>query len=232
MKTKSKILTSLLLSICLVFSSIIIVSSEAIPEIIVENFTIEDDGSFEVYGYIKGAPNQGVDGHQVTFLLSTVEPSKITTTLANQQIAYIDQRGTSNNAEFYFTGKIRSGFLDKKIYLNMKSDADTELFTQVREINPDNFSLNTIEKNSVIYGVDVYKLTSNYLTAKYVADSFVEGGNKIYYKLGRHWYDLLNKDATDSSYLVPENAVDYETVMLKLPLRHYYCNNEILDFKK
>lgn len=232
MRTKGRILTSLLLSICLLFSSMIVVSSAGTAEIIVENYTIEADGTFEVYGYIKNAANEGVNGHQVTFLLTTCETSKLTDANANAQIAYIDQRGTSNNAEFYFTGKIRDGFLNKNIYLNMNSDADTQLYTQLKEINPDDFSLNTIEKNSVIYGLDVYKLTSNYLTARYVADSFVNGGNKIYYKLGKHWYDLLNEDATDSSYLVPENAVDYDSVMLKLPLRYYYCNNEILDFKK
>lgn len=232
MRTKCRILTSLLLSICLLFSSMIIVSSSGTPEIIVENYTIEADGTFEIYGYIKNAANESVNGHQITFLLTTCEISKLTEADANAQIAYVDRRGTSNNAEFYLTGKIRNEFLNKDIYLSMNSDANTQLYTQLKEINPDDFSLNNIEKNSVIYGLDVYKLTSNYLTAKYVADSFANGGNKIYYKLGKHWYDLLNEDATDSSYLVPENAVDYYSVMLKLPLRYYYCDNEILDFKK
>lgn len=229
MRRLGKISTSILLSLMLILSSFSVTVSAATAEIVVQTFTISETGSVEVYGYIDGAPIIS-GGYQVTFLL--VEGSDwnaLNSNNAGEIIAYIDQQGTSNNNSFLFKCQIADKFLGKTLTLGMNSNADTELFKETIDANESEFSLKTIANNDVIYGADAYQLTSPQLTARNVADSLVYGGNKIYYKLGNEWYDLLDEDAVDNSYLVPNNKVNYSD-MQDMSLRYYYKGDDRLTF--
>ena len=76
--------------------------------------------------------------------------------------------------------------------------------------------------------VSLYTPDSVYLTGTYVADSIVNGGNVIYYKLGDKYYDLLDENATSNAYLVAENAMASAEVN-KIKLRYYYQTARRVD---
>lgn len=230
MKKFKRVLTSLLLSITLLLTSSTFPVYAATNEIIVETFSISETGYVEVYGYISGVSEPDV---QVTFLLvqgtslNAVNNSSDLTDI----VAYIDQQGTSNNGSFLFKCQINEKFLGKTLTLGMNSSADTDLFTETVNANAKEFSLRSIANNDVIYGLDAYQLTSSQLTARNVADSLTYGGNKIFYKLGNNWYNLLDERATDNSFLVSANKTAYSE-MEQLDLRYYYKGQDRLTFEE
>lgn len=238
MKNFKKIVSCALISVLMLVSVFTFpVSAASTARIVIQTCTISETGAVEVYGYIANTTN---DSHEVTFLL--LEGDKWSTAINNitkvkdgfTNIAYIDQKTTGNNQSFLFKCQVNEKFLGKNLVLGMNSNADTDMFnatltSDIKKVN--NFSLMSIANNDVIYGLDAYTLTSKNLTARNVADSIVYGGNKIYYKIGNNWYDLLDEKATDNSYLVEKNKVDF-SAMEKLNLRYYYVGEEKLIFKK
>lgn len=237
MKNFKKIVSCTLITILMLVSVFTFPVSAATARIVIQTCTISETGAVEVYGYITNTTN---DSHEVTFLLLEGDNWNTAITKISEvkngttNIAYIDQKTTSNNQSFLFKFQVNERFLGKKLVLGMNSNADAAMFntTLTSDIkNVDNFSLMSIANNDVIYGLDAYTLTSKNLTARNVADSIVYGGNKIYYKIGNNWYDLLDEKATDNSYLVEKNKVDF-SAMEKLNLRYYYVGEEKLIFKK
>lgn len=238
MKNFKKIISCALISVLMLVSVFTFpISAANTARIVIQTCTISETGAVEVYGYIANTTN---DSHEVTFLL--LEGNDWSTAVNNMtkvkdgftNIAYIDQKTTGNNQSFLFKCQINKRFLGKKLILGMNSNADTALFNTTLTSNikdVDNFSLMSIANNDVIYGLDAYALTSKNLTARNVADSIVFGGNKIYYKIGNNWYNLLDEKAIDNSYLVEKNKVDF-SAMEKLNLRYYYIGEERLIFKK
>ena len=89
-------------------------------------------------------------------------------------------------------------------------------------------NVHNISNGSVIYGADAYTPDSVYLAGTYVADSIVNGGNRIYYKFGDKYYDLLDENATSNAYLVAENAMPSAEVN-KIKLRYYYQTARRVD---
>ena len=232
---KLSISTLLIFSLLLGFCTFNV--SSATQEIVVKTFSISETGSVEVYGYIKNVPT--TESHQITILLikgSESDLSKITSSNANDVIAYIDQKEAGNNCSFLFKFQLNEKFLTTEnltsdFTLTINSDTQAEAYHETINISNLEFSLRTISNNDVIYGLDAYSLLSSGLTAKNVADSIVYGGNQIYYKLGNVWYNLLDEKATDSSYLVAKNAVS-DTIMENLILRYYYKGQYKLNFVK
>ena len=230
MKRFKKILTSLFLSVALLLSTSVFPVQAAANEIILETLIVTETGYVEVYGYIEGVNKADV---QVSFLLiEGTNWNTLNSSNASNVIAYIDQQGTSNNGSFLFKCQLNERYLGKTLTLGMNHSGGDSTTLLKETINPedDGVLLRNIANNDVIYGLDAYQLTSPQLTARNVADSLTYGGNKIYYKLGNNWYDLLDERATDNSFLVSSNKTAF-TTMQTLDLRYYYKGNERLDFE-
>lgn len=232
---KTKRITSIILAIMLIFTSFsIVVSADPTPTAVIKVITcdIDETGHGEVYGYVENNTSNNSLNNQITFLLSTIENlSNIGSGVdTNNIIAYINQETLGNNDSFLFEFQIADKFFNKQLYLKM-GHVEAETYNETIAIPEDGapFRLHNISNGSVIYGLDAYTLDSTNLTATTVADSIIYGGNKIYYKIGNRWYDLLNENATDNSYLVEQNAENIET-MEQLNLRYYYKFNYRFDF--
>lgn len=230
MKRFKKVLTSLFLSVALLLSTSVFPVQAAANEIILETLIVTETGYVEVYGYIEGVNKADV---QVSFLLiEGTNWNALNSSNASNVIAYIDQQGTSNNGSFLFKCQLNERHLGKTLTLGMNHSGGDSTTLLKETINPeaDGVLLRNIANNDVIYGLDAYQLTSPQLTARNVADSLTYGGNKIYYKLGNNWYNLLDERATDNSFLVSSNKTAF-TTMQTLDLRYYYRGNERLEFE-
>ncbi len=226
-----KVLTSLLLSITLLLSTSVFPVYATTGEIILETLVVTETGYVEVYGYVDGYTTQS--NLQVSFLLiEGTNWDALNSSNASNIIAYIDQQGTSNNGTFLFKCQLNDRHIGKTLTLGMNHSSGGSSTLLKETINPkdDGILLRNIANNDVIYGLDAYQLTSPQLTARNVADSLTYGGNKIYYKLGNNWYNLLDERATDNSFLVSSNKTAF-TTMQTLDLRYYYRGNERLDFE-
>lgn len=226
-----KVLTSLILSVVLLISTSVFPVYAKTGDIVLETLVVTETGYVEVYGYVDGYTTQ--KDLQVTFLLiEGTDWNVLNTSNASNVIAYIDQQGTSNNGTFLFKCQLNDRHIGKTLTLGMNHGNGDNTTLLKETINPkdDGILLRNIANNDVIYGLDAYQLTSSQLTARNVAESLTHGGNKIYYKLGNNWYDLLDERATDNSFLVSSNKTAYST-MEKLDLRYYYRGNEKLEFE-
>lgn len=237
MRKIKTLLLGVLFTFSILLNSIVTVEA-ASPKTYIEKYNISGSGLVEVYGYIKDA----TVGNQITILLTLGNKSQaanITSQNANQRIAYIDQITCGNNHSFLFKFNIRPEFLGKELTVSIGNDSDAPVVRKVGKSpsSSTKFTLTSINDNDIIYGRDVYDLNSAQLTPRNVADSIIFGGNKIYYKIGDHWYDLLDKNATDSSFLVESNALTQSEINNAFngttPLRYYYCQNDVrLDYDK
>lgn len=226
-----KVLTSLILSVALLISTSVFPVYAKTGDIVLETLVVTETGYVEVYGYVDGYTTQ--ENLQVSFLLiEGTDWNVLNTSNASNVIAYIDQQGTSNNGTFLFKCQLNDRHIGKTLTLGMNHQNGDSTTLLKETINPedDGILLRNIANNDVIYGLDAYQLTSPQLTARNVADSLTYGGNKIYYKLGNNWYDLLDERATDNSFLVSSNKTTF-TTMQALDLRYYYKGNEKLEFE-
>lgn len=232
MKRVFKFLVAMIIMISTLCSSFVVLSINT-PSIVVKTFSVNETGFVEVYGYIDNIDDE--QSHESTLLLIKGTENDLNN-LSTDKIAYINQETCGNNYSFLFKFQLADKFLTEEnltsdFTLAVGSDVTTQPYRETINVSKFTFSLKHISNNNVIYGADAYSLSSDGMTAKNVADSIVYGGNKIYYKIGNVWYDLMNPKATDSSYLVNENAVDDET-MENLPLRYYYKGQYKFNFIK
>ncbi len=221
---------SLLLGLC-TFN----ISAANNKEIVVKTFSVNESGMVEVYGYIE---NCSLDEAQWATLLLIKGTRDDLNTLDDGDIVYIDQIELGNNCSFLFKFPLTTKFstdesLNADFTLCVGSDVSVNTYFETINISNREFSLRHIANNDVIYGLDVYSLSagSSYLTGENVANSIIYGGNQIYYKLGNLYYDLLDKKATSSSYLVEANAID-DAIIENLNLRYYYKGQFELNFIK
>lgn len=221
-----KIIAAVLVGVTLLVSSTITTSYAAANTMTLDNVSISDTGIVKVIGHITGlsASNPAM----VTFLAT--DGSTVT---SGTQIAYIDQLNTGNNGTFAFQFRLDQKWSNKTLTVKLGSNINVNAQTTlaVKSIPP---RLANIVNNSVIYGADAYYLTNNDflkadVAADNVADSIVYGGNLIYFKIGDHWYDLMDERCTSSAFLTKENALSY-TFMENVNLRYYYYGSQKLTF--
>lgn len=162
----------------------------------------------EIIGHIDG----GSAGSNVTLLARTAEAFEKNADVTIENTVYIDQTETGNNGTFIFDFKINGRFSEKDIVFLFGSDADTDSLHYEYFLPVLTGDFESVANNSVLYGHDIYHISSTYMTSKYVVQSILNGGNIIYFKLGDKWYDLLNEKATSSAYLIAENAAKDEAV--------------------
>ena len=186
------------LAVCMAISPVYVFADRA-SVINISTLTVDNTGLATVIGNVT---NAGANT-QVTCLAMTSEDFNTT-----DKIFGIDQVTVGNNGTFLIKFRIPYRFANQKAYL------------------PPN--VHNISNGSVIYGADAYTPDSVYLAGKYVADSIVNGGNRIYYKFGDKYYDLLDENATSNAYLVAENAMESAEVN-KIKLRYYYQTARRVD---
>lgn len=213
-----KKLTSLILSIMMLFSMSFVVDADDTAEVIIDKATISPAGTVEVIGHLKGYK----EGDQVTYLNVSREYKESGRQLSGDDIIYIDQSKVGNNGTFLFRHSVTQNWSDADSVLTFGSSRETKVATtelHIPELPPD---LSIIDNNSVMYGRDLYYLQGAYTKdVDCIADSLAFGGNHIFFKIGDNYYDLLNSHATSNDYLVKENAVSISTVEKLVP-RYYY----------
>lgn len=195
----------------------------ASTNMVLDSVTVRDSGIVKLIGHISGL----TAGRSAQVTLLVFEGEEVT---ASNQIAYINQTGTTgNNGTFAYEFRLDQKWSNKTLTVKFGSDANASAKTTITThvIPP---RLANIVSNSVIYGVDAYYLRDNKdLNAETVADSIVTGGNVIYYKVDDYWYDLMDERCTSAAFLTKENAVSY-TFMQTVPLRYYYIDGKKLTF--
>ena len=215
---------SLFLAVCILFIPISVFSEDQsapkVAAIVITTLEVDSAGHATVIGYIPTANATT----QVTCLVMDSE-----TLQTADQIAWIDQMTVGYNGTFLTQFYIPDRFSGKTLYFRFGSDADTETITEKYELGTILPGIENITNGSVIYGVDAYMCDSGYLTPENVANSIVYGGNKIYFKIGNRWYDLLNTEATSNEYLKAENAMS-DTEVQKISIRYYYTSAKRIEY--
>ena len=194
-------------------------------QITVASVSVDDTGYGEISGYISDYDKDT----QITCLVMSGPKSDNGTMITNDSIIWIDQMTVGRNGVFLFTYFVPSKWSKQEAIVRVGGTGVTTPYNgtcTIPELPPD---IGNVVNNSVLYGQDVYTLDSVYLTYDYVADSIVNGGNVIYFKIGDHWYNLLDSTATSNAYLVEANAVN-DSEVARLPLRWYYVHARRVDF--
>ena len=206
-----------------------ITSASAVePEITIISAEIDNTGAFEVIGQVEGA----TVGTQVSFLMCPENVWDTTGHISESKfkadyIAYIDQVGTGNNGTFIIQGQVAEKWQNQTLRFAGASSYGG-YYTQSISVPEMSYGIDIIENNSVIYGRDAYLVTGAFYNADNIATSIKDGGNRIYYKIGDKWYDLLDPDALDNSFLVSENAISDSKVEECKP-RYYYNMSEKIN---
>lgn len=215
---------SLFLAICILFIPVSVFSEEQsapkVAAIVITTLEVDSAGYATVIGYIPTANATT----QVTCLVMDSE-----TLQTSDQIAWIDQVAVGYNGTFLTQFYIPDRFSGKTLYFRFGSDAGTDTITEKYELGTILPGIENITNGSVIYGTDAYMCDSGYLNAENVADSIVHGGNKIYFKIGNRWYDLLDAGATSNEYLKAENAMS-DTDVQKISIRYYYTAAKRIEY--
>lgn len=224
-----KRIIAFVLAVILTLVAYPITSASAVePEITIISAEIDSTGVFEVIGQVEGV----AVGTQVSFLMCSEDAWDTTgypiqSKVNAESVAYIDQVGTGNNGTFIVQGQVAEKWGGQTLRFAGASSYGG-YYTQIMSVPQMAYDISIIENNSVIYGRDAYLVTSTFYNADNIAMSMKEGGNRIYYKLGDKWYDLLDPDALDNSFLVSENAISDSKVEECKP-RYYYNKTEQIN---
>lgn len=203
------------------YHNAIVCAVDSEPEISIVSVDIDKSGCFEVIGRVEGVQV----GTQVSFIMCSAVAWDSTghiieSSFKPEYVAYIDQVGTGNNGTFIVQGQLAEKWENQTLRFAGASSSGG-YYTQTMSVSEISYDIGIIENNSVIYGRDAYLITGAFYTADNISKSIKEGGNRIYYKLGGRWYDLLDPDALDNSFLVSTNAINESDVEQCKP-RYYY----------
>jgi len=169
-------------------------------------------GYAEVIGYV---PEKGCE---VTFLMLSGDGSDIQT----EDIIYIDQITSGNNGTYLFQFKIPERFSNMEYTLIINSNSKQGVLKKASGTLPViPAKIYGISNNALIVGNDAYDIGCAMCTPDNIANSLVTGGNKVYFKYGDNWYDLLDVDATTNAYLTEANAIP-EDVYSYWVIDNYY----------
>ena len=211
-----KRLTSLLLSLALIFTMLPIVTVQAAPSITIAQFEVSDAGMLKIRGYYSNY-DKNIDAS--ILILNTPASNAVT----SDNFIWINQIPLGNNGAFSYTIHINQEFSKQTAYLYLGGGGLTPAYSRtftVPELPPD---ISVVDNNSTLFGRDCYYVNgTHYQDADKIADSFAFGGNNIYYKLGGNWYNLLDTRATSNAFLTAKNAVSVNDIIDKVP-RYYYA---------
>ena len=229
--TKSIKILSALLGIILLMSvlSIPAYASEEY-EIVIDSMSVTKTGYGEIIGHISGVPLDT----QISCIIAKSEMFDADGNIIDAEVnmnnlAWIDQIGTGNNGTFLIQFTVNSKFSESTLEVRMGCQY-TQMFSGQIEIPELPAGIEIAANNSALYGRDIYYVAGGLYIAESIANSIAYGGNNVYFKIGDYWYDLMDDEAVDNSFLVKENAVK-DAQIESLKPRYYYSVTEQIKLK-
>ena len=227
---RSKILAILLAIILTMTFFNVNASADEEHRIIIDSMTTSETGYIEIIGHLTNAP----EGSQIACLIGregALNESGVSKTLEPDDIAWIDQVETGNNGTFLIQFSVNAEkFSDERLYVGLGSQYLQQPFIANITVPELPIGLSAVVDNSVLYGRDIYYISGALYDADSIAESIAFGGSNIYFKIGGLWYNLMDEEAVDNSFLTEENAVDEEEIEALNP-RYYYGFADRFEFE-
>jgi len=230
MQKSKKILSALLAALFILSFSNITVQADTAREIIIDSVTATKAGYCEIIGhYTNVALNTQITCVVGSDKLFDDGYTIIEENFTMDNVAYIDQVGTGNNGTFLIQFTVDRKWSEQVLTVKGGTSYGDNYTTSITlpELPP---GVEVIDNNSVMYGRDVYHVPGVYYEPDSIAASIAFGGNIVCFKIGDNWYDLMDEDAVDNSYLVSSNAMSVSAVENKKP-RYYYGLTQVLELK-
>lgn len=192
---KNKIISVFAAAICLLCCT-----TAYAAEGVITDLYVDSTGKVEVSGYFDG---EGAHDDTAMLMYDGTDLSQLSGN-AIDHVMYLDQQKSGNNGTFYYRFQLGERFSESPYAL--KINGGTLLTTEgtLREIPS---KIYNVTDNAMRIGNDIYDIGCPQYTPDNIAASLARGGNKIYYKIGGEWFDMLNPAATGTSYFTIENAV-------------------------
>lgn len=165
----------------------------------IQRFYVDSSGTAELSGYF-----DNTEQNSTTMLLTTDADEATIFNAPNENIMYIEQPELGNNGTFYMHFPIDEKFSTSNYVLRMNGGTLLTTSGTLREIPA---GISKVADNAIRVGNDAYDIGCNGYTPNNISKSIERGGNKIYYKIGGKWFDMLNPKATSTAYFTDENAV-------------------------
>lgn len=176
---------------------------EPVNEII--SFNIDTAGICEIVGV-----NPLGLGHDTTLLMTTKDiRANSDIYLDVDTLIYIDQIPNGNNGVFYFHFPISDKFSGSEYYLYI-GGAVGDPYMAHGTLGEFPTLVHRIPDNSIRVGNDVYNMVGADYTPTNIAKSLSVGGNKLYYKIGGKWFNLLNPVIKSSADFKDGNQITDE----------------------
>ena len=230
MKLKSsKKLLSVLLSLALMFSVFAVPTTvHAASDGAITSFTVDENGYAEVRGWVNTTTS---NPKQVTLLILNFDiDANPNGALNGNTIMYIDQKGTGANGSYLFQFHIIEKFSQSKFCCYVGSDLEgytkKTVSGTLRKIPS---GIYQVADNAIKVGNDIYDMGAPEYTPNNIAKSLKAGGNKIYYKVGGEWYDMLSSKATNNAYFTKSNAIPIE-IAEAWKITNYYTIGTRINF--
>ena len=219
MMKRSKLFAALIAFI-LVFTSVTIAHSaeDDVGRNTVVNFAINDSGYFELSGY-----TDNPDNLWVTILLTDIEVHSASE--LNSHVMYINQIDLGNNDAFYISASLAPKWSGSDYVLKLCVGGDTRTYTG--NLGEFTNELLSVPDNCMRIGNDIYSLTAPQYTPNNIVASLSAGGNKVFYKIGGYWFNVLEEAATGYDYFTVFNAVP-DNVWHYWNIEHYYYDESMM----
>lgn len=164
-------------------------------------FYVDSTGTVEVSGYFEDTAQRD------TTILMTDIADIMTTDNPAEHIMYIDQQPMGNNNVFLYRFQLDEKWSNSPYVLKVNGGELIEMSGTLREIPS---KIHNAANNALRVGNDIYDIGCPYYTPDNISASIERGGNKIYYKIGGLWFNMLDPLAVSTEYFKSENAVSEE----------------------
>ena len=192
---KNKYLAAAVTVTCLIFS----VTAQA-AEGVINSFYVDSTGKVEVIGCFDGEGARD----DTTIIMYDSGVSEFPSGNASDCIMYINQQASGNNGTFYYHFQLNERFSETPYILKVNGGTLISTEGTLREIPS---KIYNVADNAMRIGNDIYDIGCPQYTPDNIAGSLARGGNKLYYKIGGEWFNMLAPGATGTSYFVLDNAV-------------------------
>lgn len=202
-KARTKLIIALTLAFMVVFCvpyvfGVYAGETEVTGEI--QRFYVDSTGTVELIGYFDNTNNTS------TSMLLTTDADLNTMNNDNIMdiIMYIDQPYLGNNGTFYMHFPLNEKFSESSYVLRMNGGT---LLTQTGTLREIPSGINNVSNNALRVGNDIYDVGCMQYTPENISKSIERGGNKVYYKIGDNWFNVLDENAVSTSYFTKDNAI-------------------------
>ena len=163
---------------------------------VINSFIVDATGKAEVSGYF--------DDTDYTDCALLMTEGSDTSDLTADKIMYIDQLPLGNNGTYLFRFMIDEKWSEADYTLRLNGGT---MLTQAGTLRTIPDKMHNVCDNSIRVGNDIYSLSSLEYMPNKVSESLSRGGNKVYYKIGGMWFNMLDSKATGNDYFTLGNAI-------------------------